>query len=117
MELFLPAPPAMLILVIIAALGAFAGAYFARRPFLAGFAAFVVTLTIVNFTIILGYFFFESINDAAVHLSDYGWDAYLMGTAIWLPALALCLWVPWIVAATVVRLRARRENAERNLSH
>lgn len=114
--LIVPPLDTVWILALVAAVGSFAGAYFARRAFLIGIAAFVVMLPIVTFAVTLGYLISESIGNPAVHVTDYGWDAYLMGAAVWLPDLAICLWVPWIVAAAVVRLRARRGNAERNLS-
>ena len=115
MELFLPRHDLWLFLII-AAVGAFAGAYFARRTFMLGVAAFVVTLPILLFLSDLGYFISESVGRPAVHLTDYGWDAYLLATAVSLPSFAVCLWVPWIVAAIVVRLSARRRDATRNPS-
>jgi len=76
-ELFLPRHDLWLFLII-AAVGAFAGAYFARRTFTRGVAAFVVTLPILLFLSDLGYFISESVGRLEVHLTDYGWDAYLL---------------------------------------
>ena len=114
--LIVPPLDTVWILALVAAVGSFAGAYFARRAFLIGIAAFVVMLPVVTFAVILGYLISESIGRPSVHVTDYGWDAYLMGAAVWLPDLAICLWVPWLVAAAVVRSNARRRDIARNPS-
>ena len=92
MELFLPRHD-LWIFLLVAAVGACAGAYFARRAFMLGLAAFVVTLPILLFISDLGYFISESVGRPEVHLTDYGWDAYLLATAVSLslPSFAVCL--------------------------
>jgi hypothetical protein len=114
--LILPPLDTAWIFALIAAVGSFAGAYFTRRAFLIGTAAFVAMLPIVTFAVILGFFISESIGRPSVHITDYGWDAYLMGAAVCLPDIAICLWVPWLVAAAVVRSKARRRDIARNPS-